>query len=455
MRWARFFGIGFAAILLVVGVARASDANQECLSCHGDPGMRETKFQFANKSSVVVFVDGGALGRSVHGDLDCVDCHQAFRDDHPSRAFRSRGHYLADTTRVCLDCHDLGPLHKRLLSEQKQLNCVDCHGSHAVQPVDRNGETCVGCHDKGIRVALADGSQAPPFNQESLAKSVHQKLRCVDCHFGFSSGSHPERRLADARDFSLAHAETCRRCHFDKYTMSLESVHTQVLREDRTAAPVCTDCHGSHAVQSGRHDKLAAARRCRNCHSDIYDVYVNSVHGKALVSADNQDVPVCSDCHTAHKIRDPEQTDFRNNIPQMCADCHANGELMARYNLSTSVLNSYLEDFHGVTLSYYKKEESGGKIAVCTDCHGIHDIASLRARDSAAVKETLLARCRRCHEQAAGNFPDAWISHYEPTFRRAPLVYSVSVFYRFFIPFMVVGLVLQIGLHIWRYASNR
>ncbi len=53
------------------------------------------------------------------------------------------------------------------------------------------------------------------------------------------------------------------------------------------------------------------------------------------------------------------------------------------------------------------------------------------------------------------NFPDSWISHYEPSLKRAPLVYVINLIYKIFIPFMMVGLILQILLHIWRYAVNR
>jgi hypothetical protein len=146
----------------------------------------------------------------------------------------------------------------------------------------------------------------------------------------------------------------------------------------------------------------------------------------------------------------------------MCGDCHANEEVMAPYGLSTAVLSSYLEDFHGATLTFYRKTpEQSRRIAVCTDCHGIHDIVStrlVREKDSSltgAIEDNLLERCRKCHPEASGNFPRSWTSHYQPSLSHTPLVYLVTVFYRFIIPFMVVGLCLQVALHLWRYAVNR
>lgn len=460
MRRARVFWIALAAMGLAGARLGADDANEECLACHADTGMRDVRFEFANGSGVPVHVDGRAFSNSVHGSFDCVDCHQEFRGDHPQREFAGASQYRRSLSQVCRECHELEGPHLRMASLKKAPLCVDCHGAHAVRPVDRTAETCMGCHAKELQVSFADGSERTlGLDSAGFQESVHRKLRCVDCHFGFSGQRHPERTFATPRDFSLAQAETCRRCHFDKYTMGLESVHAQVGEKLRDKAPVCTDCHGGHAVKSGRHDKLGAARRCRNCHQVIYDVYAGSVHGRSLMSADNQDVPVCSDCHTAHKIRHPELSDFRNDIPTLCGDCHADQGLMSKYGLSTAVLDSYLEDFHGVTVSYYKKEKenaSGRRIAVCTDCHGIHDIGSLRQRGSSeAVKATLLKRCRQCHQDATESFPDAWISHYQPTFSRAPLVYSINFFYGIFIPFMVAGLVLQIALHVWRYTVDR
>ena len=49
----------------------------------------------------------------------------------------------------------------------------------------------------------------------------------------------------------------------------------------------------------------------------------------------------------------------------------------------------------------------------------------------------------------------SWLSHYEPSPKKASLVYYVKLFYRVFIPFVIIGLVLQILLHIWRLIVSR
>jgi hypothetical protein len=71
------------------------------------------------------------------------------------------------------------------------------------------------------------------------------------------------------------------------------------------------------------------------------------------------------------------------------------------------------------------------------------------------MQANLLRTCQQCHPGATRNFSSAWLSHYEPSLRRTPLVYGVKIFYTVFIPFIIGGLVLQILLHLWRVVVNR
>ncbi len=320
---------------------------------------------------------------------------------------------------------------------------------------------CLKCHEKEFTVKFNSG-EALALNVEmsALQASVHNKLSCSDCHFGFSHSQHPQRNFRSRRDFSIASSETCRRCHFDKYTKSMEGIHYAALNRGNLDAPVCTDCHGSHSVARFKKDRSLIAQRCGACHSMTFDIYAKSVHGKALFDEHNQDVPVCIDCHTAHTIENPLSLDYREKIPDICSKCHGNKALMDNYGLSADVVKTYLSDFHGITLSFYRKQRETSRppsklIAVCTDCHGTHNIISTRSADPAVVKANLVKRCQVCHKDAAKNFPDTWISHYEPTLASAPLVFIVSLLYKIFTPILAVGIILQIFLHIWRYAVNR
>jgi hypothetical protein len=255
----------------------------------------------------------------------------------------------------------------------------------------------------------------------------------------------------------LAYYELCKQCHFSEYSRLLDGVHYAEIAKGNQRAPTCVDCHGSHAIAPPARPRALISRTCARCHTAIAAAYVRSVHGKALLEQDNHDVPVCIDCHHPHDNSNPLAASWHLGIPQLCARCHTNKEMMAKYGISTQVLTTYLSDFHGVTASLQRSGKGYPRelTATCTDCHGVHDITRVDGASSPLIKANLLTTCRRCHPGAGANFPSAWIGHYEPSPKHAPLVYAVKIFYLIFIPFVIGGLVLQILLHLWRVVVNR
>lgn len=322
-------------------------------------------------------------------------------------------------------------------------------------------EACQTCHaDKELTVTLQSGEvQKLTVDADQFAASVHgNKLSCVDCHNepAFKEEPHEPHPQPSLRQFTLSYSEQCKRCHFDNYTKTLDSTHYAALaRGDRTA-PVCIDCHGAHGITDTSRPRTRISQTCAKCHQGVSLVYAKSVHGKAL-SGGNGDVPTCTDCHRSHEIHGPRDAAWRARTPELCARCHADKRLMAKYNLSSNVMKTYLADFHGMTASLRKTQtvDQPNVVALCTDCHGVHDIRKVADPDARVVKANLVSTCRRCHGDATENFPAAWLSHYEPTWEKAPLVYAVMIGYWILIPFMIGGLVLQVILHLWRVVVNR
>jgi hypothetical protein len=448
------------AALLVLGwsgLADASESSEMCLACHEDSdGVRV----FKGGDRIPLNVKPKELARSVHRSLDCTDCHgKVFEGDHPGTPrFADRQAFRKASVAGCPECHEAEGIHGKMVENLESAVCSDCHGGHDIQSPSEADAGCMGCHQRRLVKKLGDGTGLTLVVDESmLAESVHRKIDCADCHEGYTTTEHPEKTFADARAVTHALSGTCAGCHEDKQTSYEESIHAARAKQGDLKTPACADCHGSHQVGPASEEKIASARRCRTCHEKVYDEYAKSVHGAALVSGKNQDVPVCSDCHHAHEIADPTKAAFKNHTPETCGGCHANEEMMAKYGLSTAVLDSYLQDFHGVTASFYNKEgkDEARPIAVCSDCHGIHNINRTKGPDANVLKANLLARCQKCHPDATENFPDAWVSHYQPSWKRASLVYLVGLGYKLFIPFMMIGLILQILLHVWRYTVRR
>jgi len=441
------------------GRAQFSEADQACLGCHE----MEQTLKFGNGETLALRINPHDIDKSVHKIIGCSACHGFTADNHPQRSYKSKREFSSLSARRCTQCHPMtnSAIHEKLISQSSQNTlCTDCHGAHTVKRVRelaRGNRYCLACHNRELAVHYKNGeTEKTSVREDELDKSVHKNLSCVDCHVRVNSELHPVREFRSKRDFSIVMADNCRRCHFDKYSRVLEGIHFKLASQGNTKTPVCTDCHGAHGIESARKTKLANARKCRQCHSDIYDVYAASVHGAALIKEGIEDVPICSDCHKAHDNAGPHTANFRNSVPQTCAGCHAKKEIMDKYGLSTKVVETYLQDFHGITMKFYNRYGEGEKkIAVCIDCHGIHDITKVKAGNASVIKQNLVKRCQKCHKDATAGFPDSWISHYEPSFKKAPMVLMVNLGYKFFIPFMIIGLLLQIILHLWRYAVNR
>lgn len=443
-----------------------------CLRCHGKHGVIK---KFENGDSIEAYVGIKSLQSSTHAALKCTDCHSDFSvDKHPIRRFRSKEQFKIKLALLCKRCHKCEeikktPIHINVTSEEsagRPHPCTNCHGSHGVKAVGKRAyyneeQYCLNCHSHPLSLRFRSNEIITfKIDASEIHNSVHKKISCSDCHFGFSHSQHPQRNFRSSRDFTIAHSETCRRCHFDKYSNTIESIHYTLLSQGNLKAPVCTDCHGSHSIRHFGRERILIAQRCQKCHEGIFSIYASSIHGKALIDEHNQDVPVCIDCHTAHNIKDPLTLDYREYLPDLCSNCHANKAIMSKYGLSTDVVKTYLQSFHGITLNLYRKQrEEFGKparlIAVCTDCHGTHNIISTKDIDPSVLKSNLIKRCQQCHEGAPPKFFDSWLSHYKPSLSKTPIIFIIDMAYKIFIPILIGGIILQIFLHIWRYAVNR
>lgn len=330
----------------------------------------------------------------------------------------------------------------------------------ASAPVPEAVAACLECHqDKTMAMTFADGSTMSLFvDPGHLTGSVHaSQLTCTDCHAKYDADHPMGTSFASRRAYTVNSYELCKKCHFDTYTRTLESVHYDLLKAGVESAPICTDCHGAHDIANPHAKRAMVSRSCAACHADVSTMYASSVHGRALVEDDNQDVPACADCHTHHQVQQPGTTRFRLNSPETCIRCHGDEALMAKYGISTNVAKTYLADFHGVTASLSRNlpDDQQQIVVTCNACHGVHDIASPRLLGAEAMKATVQQACRTCHAEAAPTFPAAWLSHYPPSPRNAPLVWAVESFYRFFIPFAVIGLILNLSLHVYRMSAGR
>ncbi len=282
-----------------------------------------------------------------------------------------------------------------------------------------------------------------------------QALNCTDCHQDYSL-PHPPLQAATARDYTIQQSELCARCHEPQHEGQMSSSHAQALAEGNKDAATCVDCHGSHDTLPPAAPRSRISETCRQCHSTIFDEYAESVHGAALLGDENPDVPTCIECHGVHDVGDPTTALFRNRSPELCASCHADEELMAPYDISTDVFETYVDDFHGSTVTIFQSDDPNVPTnkAVCYDCHGVHDIRRPNDPDS-GIKENLLETCQQCHPGATANFSDSWTGHHNPSLRENPFMFLVMLFYALVIPGTVLFLTFLVGTDIYRQTRGR
>jgi hypothetical protein len=306
------------------------------------------------------------------------------------------------------------------------LNCVACHTAISRYPHHSEEQvTCVSCHP-------AEGGQAD---------TEYVTLRV-------------QLTFADRRGMTLTINEACRSCHEREFEVAVDSAHVKVFEGGNLESPVCVDCHGSHAISRPEEPRPKISRICGECHKAVYSTYRSSIHGAALNAESNPDVPTCVECHGVHSVRGPRDSDFRNDSITICGDCHANQEMMDKYGVSTDVFKTYLADFHGRTVDLFRRQDGNpSNKAVCFDCHGIHNIRSADDPLSTIYPENLQHTCEQCHTNASIRFPQAWLSHYLPTWDETPGLVVVNWVYRILVPLTIGGFLAYIGLDVskrWR-----
>ena|SRR5579884_513745 len=87
----------------------------------------------------------------------------------------------------------------------------------------------------------------------------------------------------------------------------------------------------------------------------------------------------------------------RSQIPSLCGGCHGDAAFMRKYNpsLRTDQLSQYVTSVHGKLLA-----KGDTKVAVCIDCHGVHDLRAVNDVQSSVYPLNIAKTCSRCHADA-------------------------------------------------------
>ncbi len=339
--------------------AQRKPKDAECLACHADSTMTTTD---ANGKTASLFVDAGKMKHSVHGGIfSCVDCH---------KDVRSSPHASTPAKVSCAECH----------ADAQSAYRHSYHAS-AKKPDGTPAATCVDCHGDAHGVLPAGDPQSPVSHSNIPA--------------------------------------TCGRCHGQKFLMEStggnsqvvvayqDSVHGRAVQNGSQSAAVCTDCHGTHeilAANSARSpvNKFNIPATCGKCHSEVRQVYTQSIHGQAVAHG-NELAPVCTDCHGIHTIKAPSDPSSsvsdRNLSSTTCTRCHQGVRLTQEFDVPGNRVSTYMDSYHGLA-------SQGGSLVVanCASCHGVHNILPSSDPRSTINPANLDATCGQCHKGVTQNF---------------------------------------------------
>ena len=146
---------------------------------------------------------------------------------------------------------------------------------------------------------------------------------------------------------------------------------------------------------------------CLDCHSVLPDA-LGVTQEKFSQDIHSQKGLTCVSCHGGDpNSDDPDKAMSRKagwkgkidrkQIPQLCGSCHSDPTYMRQFNpsLRTDQLDQYHTSVHG-------KHLAGGdtKVAVCTDCHSVHDLRAPADPRSTVNPVNVANTCARCHADA-------------------------------------------------------
>ncbi len=146
---------------------------------------------------------------------------------------------------------------------------------------------------------------------------------------------------------------------------------------------------------------------CLDCHSALpeplnvaQETFSQDIHAQKGLT--------CASCHGGDATNDDSDKAMsrragwkghidRRQVPQLCGGCHSDPAAMRKFDpsLRTDQLAQYHTSVHGQRLA-----KGDSKVAVCTDCHSVHDIRPPSDPRSTVNPVNVAKTCSRCHADA-------------------------------------------------------
>ncbi len=388
--------LGTITLALAAGSRALAQESSDCLACHG-----EKDFTAERKGRTVsLYVSAKALAASIHGSLQCVNCHadlegKELPHDAPLRKVDCGACHEAEAKQHAASLH--GQAMKR--GDPLAPRCASCHGTHDIRaakdplsPVSplKVPFTCGKCHQEGSTVMrlrnihqdhILENYSESIHGEGLLKKGLIVAANCASCHTAHNILPHTDPLSSIARGNI---ARTCTTCH-----ARIEDVHRKVIRgelweKEAHVLPACVDCHQPHKVRKVFYTQGMADTDCLKCHQE-----------KGLVARDGRPMAVdaaelqrsrhvkvaCSQCHSGVNVsrRRPCET-ITTKVD--CGACH------------TEIAQQYARSQHGKLLL-----DGDPNAPSCKECHGTHGTLGRLQGSSPTFATNVPKLCARCHRE--------------------------------------------------------
>ena len=226
-------------------------------------------------------------------------------------------------------------------------------------------------------------------HENLVEKTVHDKiLKCGDCHKDITKEEHAQ---------GSAKKVDCNNCHSTINTQMKNDVHRKLMHLPESKSPNCKSCHGTHKIISPSTVKDKEKTYCGKCHKN--NVLLANYHTVSKMDES------CAKCHNKKDHKLELSKSVHKNLS--CANCHSyvinninnhkkapkDGVLADCYLCHSAIAKEHKESIHGLSLT-----EGINEAAQCWNCHGSHEIDSVKSKKSWVYPVNLTSTCGKCHD---------------------------------------------------------